>query len=203
MSRRPHQPDDTDEEDGLLVRWSKRKTQTQSSDSTLEKVDDAHREPLSQTPDEPVKTDEDMPSLDTISDSSDVSEFFSPGVSETLRKAALRKLFHSPAFNIVDGLDDYDDDFSTFQALGDILTADMRHQMELEEEREKSQDLESMDETLHTEANQTDEGEQDTSSADEDSDETAESEKAAAANPTRGSSMDLGGKGSKEGENTA
>ena len=78
-----------------------------------------------------------MPPVDNIDENSDVSDFFSPGVSESLRKAALRKFFHSPAFNIVDGLDDYDDDFTTFKALGDIVTADMRHRMEVEKEREK------------------------------------------------------------------
>ena len=149
MSRHPHQPDDTDKETGFLTRWSRRKAQTESGESEPE-ADPVQPDADSQETQEPVKRDEDMPPLDTIDADSDVSEFFSPGVSETLRKAALRKLFHSPAFNIVDGLDDYDDDFTTFKALGDIITADMRHQMELEEEREKARKMDtSEDSALH------------------------------------------------------
>ena len=141
MSRHPRQPGDTDKEEGFLTRWSRRKARTEPSES--EPTEPLPSDTDSQTTQEPIKRDEDMPPLETIDEDSDVSEFFSPGVSETLRKAALRKLFHSPAFNIVDGLDDYDDDFTTFKALGDIITADMRHQMELEEERERARKMEN------------------------------------------------------------
>ncbi len=41
------------------------------------------------------------------------------------------------AFNIRDGLDDYDEDFTFFEPLGDTITADMRHQMEREKEKER------------------------------------------------------------------
>ena len=82
-----------------------------------------------------VLTDEDMPSLESLDDNSDYSGFLSPGVSERLRRRALRKLFTSAVFNVPDGLDDYDDDFRSFEALGDIVTSDMRHQAEVEEER--------------------------------------------------------------------
>ena len=82
-----------------------------------------------------VLTDEDMPSLESLDDDSDYSGFLSPGVSERLRRRALRKLFTSAVFNVPDGLDDYDDDFRSFEALGDIVTSDMRHQAEVEEER--------------------------------------------------------------------
>ena len=87
---------------------------------------------------EKALTDEDMPSLDTLDENSDYSGFLSPGVSEALRRRALRKLFSSAVFNIPDGLDDYDyddDDFTSFAALGDIVTSDMKHQAEVEAER--------------------------------------------------------------------
>ena len=82
-----------------------------------------------------VLTDEDMPSLESLGENSDYSSFLSPGVSERLRRRALRRLFTSAVFNVPDGLDDYDDDFTSFEALGDIVTSDMRHQAEVEEER--------------------------------------------------------------------
>jgi hypothetical protein len=63
-------------------------------------------------------------------------------VSQAVKKAALRKFFHSPAFNVVDGLDDYDDDFRNFEALGDIITSDMRSQMDREAERARQEGAE-------------------------------------------------------------
>ena len=39
-------------------------------------------------------------------------------VSESLRRLALRKLFHGADFNIRDGLDDYDGDYTSFVKLG-------------------------------------------------------------------------------------
>jgi len=80
-------------------------------------------------------TDADMPDLSTLKADADFRGFLSPKVSETLRRAALRKLFHGPAFNVIDELDDYAEDFTTFEALGDIITADMRHQIEVEARR--------------------------------------------------------------------
>jgi hypothetical protein len=78
------------------------------------------------------RTDADMPPLESLSADSDFTGFLSPKVSESLRRAALRKLFHGSTFNVIDELDDYAEDFTTFEALGDIITADMRHQIELE-----------------------------------------------------------------------
>ena len=149
MSRRPRQPEDTSGEEGFLNRWSWRKGQTRPSSKSQDEAQPDAELPERQ---EPVKHDEDMPPIEDIDDTSDVSDFFSPGVSESLRKAALRKFFHSPAFNIVDGLDDYDDDFTTFKALGDIVTADMRHQMEIEKERKEARRQEDTEAKLSSEA---------------------------------------------------
>jgi hypothetical protein len=83
----------------------------------------------------PLLTDADMPALRSIGDDDDYSGFMSPGVSEALRNKALRQLFMSAQFNVLDGLNDYDDDFTTFEALGDIVTSDMRHRVEMEAEQ--------------------------------------------------------------------
>lgn len=84
-----------------------------------------------------ILTDEHMPPIDSLTENSDFSGFLSPGVSEELRKLALRKLFRSAIFNDRDGLDDYDEDFRNFAALGDHITSDMKHRMELEEQRKR------------------------------------------------------------------
>ena len=86
-----------------------------------------------------VLTDADMPDISSLTFDSVFSDFMSPGVSEKLRKRALRKLFHSDVFNIRDGLDEYDGDYTQFEKLGDIVTSDMHHQMEMEARRRAEQ----------------------------------------------------------------
>ncbi len=88
---------------------------------------------------EKILTDADMPPLESLDEHSDYSGFLSSGVSEDLRRRALRKLFFSAAFNVRDGLDDYDDDFTSFEGLGDMVTADMKHQREVEAERARAE----------------------------------------------------------------
>lgn len=141
MARKKRPSDVTDED--FLSRWSRRKLQSGVDEAGEEEpppaLETAAGEAAvadSETAAEiPQKTDVDMQPLESIGDDSSVSDFFSPRVSEALRKAALRKLFHLPKFNVVDGLNDYDEDFRSFAALGDLVTADMRHRTELEAER--------------------------------------------------------------------
>ncbi|MEW8627875.1 MAG: DUF3306 domain-containing protein [Candidatus Thiodiazotropha sp.] len=116
-------------DESFLRRWSDRKL--------------ASQQPLAEQAEEEVQPeqpcDEDMPSLESLDESSDYSGFLSPKVSEPLRKMALRKLFHGSDFNLCDGLDDYAEDFTKFEALGDVITADLKHQLELQEQREAEQ----------------------------------------------------------------
>lgn len=83
-----------------------------------------------------LPTDADMPPLESLDADSDYSGFMSPRVSESLRRMALRKLFGAPAFNVRDGLDDYDVDYTHFDPLGATVTADMRHHDERRRARE-------------------------------------------------------------------
>ena len=125
----------------FYARWSRRKRESKRDvdivEESVSSEQDADKEPAV-----PALTDADMPALETLHDDSDYSGFLSPEVSDKLREVALRKLFHGKAFNIVDGLDDYDDDFITGLPLGDIVTADMRHQAEVKLEKEKAALLE-------------------------------------------------------------
>ncbi|WP_449370821.1 DUF3306 domain-containing protein [Thiomonas sp.] len=50
--------------------------------------------------------------LDALDHSADLSRFIARGVDEDLRRAALRKLFADPRFNVMDGLDVYIDDYN-------------------------------------------------------------------------------------------
>ena len=128
---------DMREPESFLSRWSRRKTDDKVHSDDPQSSDVADGASTEGSP-EPAATDADMPPLESLGEDSDYSGFLSPEVSDKLRQTALRKLFHGKAFNIVDGLDDYDDDFITALPLGDIVTADMRHQAEIELEKAKA-----------------------------------------------------------------
>jgi len=142
------------EPESRLSRWSRRKQQTteetRKEDLTLEtgqqyqsegelevvSSEDQQQNEVQQ----PVLTDDDMEPVEELTEDSDYSKFMSPGVSDELRNLALRKMFHAPIFNIRDGLDEYDGDYTSFEKLGDIITADMRHQMEIEANKKLEQE---------------------------------------------------------------
>ncbi len=100
----------------------------------VETIDDSVPEPTSAlVPEPPPLTDADMVPLESLDGGSDLSAFFSEGVSGSLRRAALRRVFHAPKFNVRDGLNDYDGDFTRFEPLGDIVTSDMKFRAAREE----------------------------------------------------------------------
>jgi len=88
---------------------------------------------------EPELTDEDMPAIETLNEQSDFSQFFSNGVSEELRDLALQRLFQLPEFNLRDGLNDYDEDFSRMTALSDAVVSQLRNWMADTEEAIKDE----------------------------------------------------------------
>ena len=123
----------------FLDRWSRLKTQARARDPDLASARDpgVPEEPPSPRPAAPAVPAPDtpppaaeLPDLDQLHQDSDYSPFLAPGVDAALRQRALRKLFHSPKFNVFDGLDTYRDDFRNFTALGGIVTADMKHHLE-------------------------------------------------------------------------
>jgi hypothetical protein len=62
-----------------------------------------------------ILVDEKPPSLDDVAalaPGDEVSRFVAQGVDEAVKRAAVKKLFTDPHFNIMDGLDIYIDDYS-------------------------------------------------------------------------------------------
>lgn len=131
--------DSQDSKESALSRWSRRKTEARQAEAQPPALDRAApvaaAQPIDAEDEQPVLTDADMPDIDTLTEESDFSPFMSAGVSDELRNLALRKLFRAPVFNIRDGLDEYDDDFTQFEKLGDIVTSDMKHRVEMEQQK--------------------------------------------------------------------
>lgn len=153
----------TVDNESRLSRWSRRKQQskaeTKEEDQALDFQFSSNSEQLSEpiasptaikavgeeqaAPETPVLTDSDMPAIETLNSESDFSMFMSSGVTDKLRNLALKQLFKAPHFNIRDGLDEYDEDYTFFEKLGDIVTCDMKHQIEVEALKKEAAKLES------------------------------------------------------------
>ena len=129
-------PQSAGEGDAFCSRWSRRKLNSgerQGADlgETPSRLDNGVQPPS--------LTDADMPPIESLTEASDYSGFLSPEVTEQLRQQALQKLFRSACFNVCDGLDDYAEDFTSFEKLGDVITADLKFRMQQEAERLKQQ----------------------------------------------------------------
>ncbi len=195
--------DKTNNNESFVSRWSKRKQEAkleQRQEVEIEQavlnneivgktVDDSQQgiseelervtEPTEQQRLDALNTltDEDMPDLETLDESSDYAGFMSKNVSDMLRKMALRKLFASESYNVRDGLDEYDGDYTNFEKLDpSVVTTDMKHMFEVEakrlaeklkaEEQEKTQALADSNEGMEVVVTNSDDYTEDDDSSD-------------------------------------
>ena len=119
------------ENDGFLSRWSRRKVQVKAGAVPVEPVEpmpvlSEEASKLQPMPNAPVAGEyaavpdtvasEPPPPL-TMDDvalltpQSDYARFVAPNVDESVKRAAMKKLFTDPHYNIMDGLDTYIDDY--------------------------------------------------------------------------------------------
>jgi hypothetical protein len=140
MSRAGKPGQDAPESPGdFLMRWSRRKIEARDgavspadTDAVSAPPPGAEADARQASEQEQVLTDADMPPLETLNSESDFAPFMSPGVSDDLRQQALRILFRQPAYNITDGLNDYDGDFTQFVGLGGVVTQEMKRMLKRE-----------------------------------------------------------------------
>ena len=102
----------------------------------------------------PLLVDADMPPIESLTASSDISGFLSKGVSAALRKAALRHVFRQSSYNVRDGLNDYDGDFTVFEPLGDTVTSDMKFHAARKEKARLEAEMAASEEQARLEAEQ-------------------------------------------------
>ena len=85
----------------------------------------------------PADTEAPMPAAPTLeqveqlTSDSDFKPFVARGVDETVRRAAMKKLFADPRFNVMDGLDTYIDDYNRFEPLTPLMVAALNHAKDL------------------------------------------------------------------------
>lgn len=125
----------------LFARWSRRKqrNRAEASGDDGAVAGDVSAKPGTDPGSPTVEESKviELPRIEDLDENSDYSAFLNPQVGEDLRRVALRKLFRSHIFNVRDGLDDYDEDFTVYEPLGDVVTADMRHEIQRKAERAK------------------------------------------------------------------
>lgn len=110
-------------EESFARRWSRRKAEERQE--TADPPDDESTE-LAPTPESPPPDEEppDLPPIESLTAESDFTPFLRDKVPEALRKAALRKLWRSdPVLANLDGLNDYDEDFTGGSLGGIVATA--------------------------------------------------------------------------------
>jgi hypothetical protein len=98
-----------DEKRDFLRRWSRLK-----------------RESAAQKPVAQEKPPE-LPPLDSLTFESDFKAFMHSKVEEGVKRAALKKLFSDPRFNVMDGLDTYIDDYTKADPVSEELLARLDH----------------------------------------------------------------------------
>ncbi len=123
------------EDDGFLSRWSRRKRGGEAEEpevaqpvaKVIEETEEDTVPADPQGPEEEAAVLEQLglPDPDTLEQGADFSVFMAKSVPEVIRKRALRRLWRSnPTLAVLDGLNDYDDDFAGgFVKPGTLKTA--------------------------------------------------------------------------------
>jgi hypothetical protein len=68
-----------------------------------------------------------LPPLESLTFESDFKAFMHSKVEEGVKRAALKKLFADPRFNVMDGLDTYIDDYTKAEPITEELLAQIEH----------------------------------------------------------------------------
>ncbi len=161
--------------ENLAARWSRRKLESRQKEGVEDPAPEQIDNEILPSPEKPTdteaeapKTDADMPDLGSLKSDDSYSDFLSEGVSKTLRSQALKQLFHLSHFNITDKLDDYDEDYSVFEPLGDTVSDHLKQWLDrdpanthtkLEESEASSVDTESSIESAEESGDEPEESE--------------------------------------------
>ena len=134
MTRKPDETTASEEGETFLSRWSRKKKEVQPPPR-----------PAAEKAMDPKAPAPDLPPVDKLTIESDYRAFFHPKVGEDVRRAALKKLFSDPHFNVMDGLDVYIDDYSKTEAIPPAMLAGLRQAQKIlawakEDEEQRAQD---------------------------------------------------------------
>lgn len=107
-------------EESFFQRWARRKAVTADAPAQADGEDPGKDAPSSSS----LPT---LPDVALLNAESDYSLFVAKGVDQSVRRAALKKLFSDPHFNAMDGLDIYIGDYTKASPLSAGMLAAMQH----------------------------------------------------------------------------
>jgi len=117
-----------EESDPFLKRWSKKKrgealeAEESSGDPLEELPTEAENKGDLEVQGEAPEIPLDLPDVDSLTTDSDYTGFLKEGVPEELKRVALRTLWKSsPVLANLDGLNDYDEDYSVMGSVVEVI----------------------------------------------------------------------------------
>jgi len=120
------------DEQGFLSRWSRKKSEDESVDQ--EKI-------------KPIEESQPRENASELDEQS-LPLWQQKDIEPNEKRQALAALFKQPEFKEVDHMNEYDEDFTRFKGLGDLVTQEMKRMIRLAEEKtrpepdtEKTQDI--------------------------------------------------------------
>ena len=105
--------------EGFFSRWSRLKN-APAEESAVPQAAPQATAPATESEPPP------LPPIEELTMDSDFRGFLHPKVDDDVRRAALRKLFSDPHFNVMDGLDVYIDDYSKADPIPPEMLAGLR-----------------------------------------------------------------------------
>lgn len=140
--------------ENFFQRWSRRKAEQAANPGTLPSHpvnEDAQTDITSAERQESTPlnagTKNALPALQDVynlTQDSDYSLFVAKGVDKTVRRAALKKMFSDPHFNMMDGLDIYIDDYTQYTPIPPALLSSLQHAQSLFSAALKTEDADSL-----------------------------------------------------------
>jgi hypothetical protein len=115
-----------------LERWSRRKRGLDAEPIAAAEAEAVPPPPepaaVIDEPDAPPPLlDDTLPDPESLPPGSEVSRYLQEGVSQTLRRRALRRLWQADHYQVRDGLDDYDGDYSQLEPMTREVAERLRH----------------------------------------------------------------------------
>ncbi|PCJ30475.1 MAG: hypothetical protein COA90_09225 [Gammaproteobacteria bacterium] len=134
------------EDDNLFSRWSRRKLEKPEEEASLDKTEASEQELV-------VEPESVIEQQSTADDDKEKPIWLQDDVDPEKQQSALAALFRQPEFREVDHMNEYDEDFTQFTGLGNIVTTEMKRMLRLAEEKTRpaSDDKATSDDKIATE----------------------------------------------------
>jgi len=144
-----------DDEERFLSRWSRLKEDVRQAERQTEMPAPEPNAPLAtpvaspnvppkQSPAAPAAAEPQLPPIDTLKGlASEYTEFLKPGVDESLRRSALKKLFSDPYFETFERFEAYCEDYTKGEPIPAAMLRTLEHAKGLlfdEKEERKEQE---------------------------------------------------------------